>query len=303
MDKTFEENIRRVEWAIEAAKSVASKSDGWEAVNRVESIQLYFSGYAEPGYTDPESGIIAAGDWNKVSRWDAENNSYITVDDTMPRLAEIFESMGVEIEWCDQWISCDECSKIARTDPDGYEWSPSFVYIDGHVCLECIDPEEHLLSLEDSPGAFNSIRSIDPEDHEYNLVCDDFESGFHKGQDASPQKIAAIMQEAGFERFIFNIEGKGQFDVRFGLYLHDEESGDGELERAKHLIRHGNTNGPSNSDALRNALMDANAKANEIRANSSSPPGIIVANVSDGSASVKEVSVKDFYEGKGFDDV
>jgi len=62
MSKLSEEtkaNLARAEWVREAAKSVASKSEGWTPKSRVEDIQLYVCGYAEPGYSDPPSGVIA----------------------------------------------------------------------------------------------------------------------------------------------------------------------------------------------------------------------------------------------------
>jgi hypothetical protein len=309
MSKLSEEtkaNLARAEWVREAAKSVASKSEGWAPKSRVEDIQLYVCGYAEPGYSDPPSGVIATANWNTVSRWDAELNRHVDIDKTMPRVAKIFETMGVGIEWSDEWTECTCCWGLLRTSPDSYSWSPSYVDFDGErVCLDCIDPEEHLSELEGEQGRCNTIHSIDPTDHGYRLVNDEFENGFHRGQDASPAKIAEIMRAEGFERFLFNIEGKGQFDIRFGLYLHDEEAKEGGLERAQHAIRTFNTDGPSNSDALRRGLMEASRKTSDLRAEAAkrgdSPPGIIVAKVGDGGAEVKEVSVQDFIEGKALD--
>jgi hypothetical protein len=80
-------------------------------------------GYAEPGYDQPTRGVLLA-DWNV----------FPTGIDT------ILERAGYTIEWSDEWITCAECNKAVRTEPDGYDWTPSYVIVDGDfLCRSCAD--------------------------------------------------------------------------------------------------------------------------------------------------------------------
>jgi uncharacterized protein with PIN domain len=82
--------------------------------------------YCEPGYECSDRGIVLA-DWNDRKTW--ENGVWTTLDDAPSRLAEIFEHLGYEIEWSDEWTRCDDCDGAVRVAPDSHDWVPSYVLL------------------------------------------------------------------------------------------------------------------------------------------------------------------------------
>jgi hypothetical protein len=116
---------------------------GWAAPTdygrcQVEYVQT-FSGYSEPGYADPECGLVAVGNWNSVRPYREEGPE----DFTPELLGEALDALGVPCEWSDEWTSCDGCNKIVRTQPDGFSWTPAYSYDDDNEvdCHGCREPE------------------------------------------------------------------------------------------------------------------------------------------------------------------
>lgn len=147
------ELLERVERIIEAGRSSAKTSEGR---SQVDSITIATEGYAEPGYDDPRSGVIAFGNWNDISRYDGQK--FHVIDDTPGRVASLLEKLGVELDWSDEWTICEGCHKAVRTQANSYRWRASYAD-DGCgsiLCHECIkaDPTDYLQSLEgDSTAA------------------------------------------------------------------------------------------------------------------------------------------------------
>lgn len=214
--------LLRAQRILEAGMSCAKTS---MARTRLSCAQLHLAGYAEPGYTDPASGIIATGDWNHESHY--QDHVLVVDDDTMDRVAKLLEALGVELEWDDEWASCDECGGLVRTQADSYGWMRSYYAFDGSiVCANCVDPAEVLLDLEGKPGHALTLDEIDPSEHGYvraNAEDESYEHGWYGGQDDSPEAIAENLRNAGVERFLFRIDGVGQFDTRFSVYVHESE--------------------------------------------------------------------------------
>ena len=182
----------RIGWAIEAALNSATTREGR---NRIEDMSRY-TGYAEPGYSDPEAGIVC-GNWNEVTRWNRATNNIETIDRIAVRLGNVLEHLGADLVWEDEWSECSECGKLVRVSPDRYEWTASYYEFDGsRICLECLDSEEYLQDLEENDERVNTM--FDLSDHGYELVTDDFEVGFHRGQDADPKLIGKLLREGGF---------------------------------------------------------------------------------------------------------
>lgn len=159
---------------IQAARNMAEKhSGGWTVRNAIEDIQLYVNEdnvYAEPGYV---AEVVATGNWNAVDTYDAATRTRVLVSDLPKRLGDALERLGVECEWSDQWTTCGECGRLVRTQCDGYSWTPHYVYGDGDItCLECVDPEAHLESLQDQIEE-HVPRTIDPTDHGYVSAFED----------------------------------------------------------------------------------------------------------------------------------
>lgn len=201
--------------------------------NRLEEIQFY-SAYAEPGYDDPASGIIALGDWNDANERNPEyeddkrQSPWRKADSYVSRVARVLEERyGVELEWCDEWCSCSDCNKLVRTNPDSYCWTRAYVEQDGDiVCHECAAKDApHILdSFENKPKkAITADLGIDPGAHGYKCILKDLENGFHEGQAADPSVIAAELRKLGVNRFLFSIDSTGQFGIKLSCWVHEEE--------------------------------------------------------------------------------
>ena len=80
--------------------------------------------YAESGYGAPEKGILFA-DWNVFPRG---------VD-------TILERAGYDLQWSDEWGTCEDCGKAVRTSPDGWDWHPYYAEAEiengSFICLDC----------------------------------------------------------------------------------------------------------------------------------------------------------------------
>jgi hypothetical protein len=245
----------RAQRAIDAAINVQvakCKARGLPAFNvSAQDVQLY-DGYAEPGH---DGERVATGNWNTCSEYDRETSTRVDYDATMPRLLKVLEALGFECEWSDEWTTCDDCGKLVRTSPDGWGWTPSYAMVDecSTVCMNCLDPSEHLASLEGDADKINTIASIDPADHGYKRLPDDYETGWHEGQDARPQLVAKALEKQGIERFLFNVEDVRQFDSTWSAWVHEDEWDLLDLEKfAKE-----ETDGPSVSGAAKRFLEEA----------------------------------------------
>lgn len=203
---------------IEAAKN--SIKEGCRAHRHLEWAEVY-SSYAEPGYTDEEHPIV-------IANWNHDFDAYDAYEqkELMSRVINIFDKIGVSYEWCDEWTSCHECNSLVRTSPDCYSWTPSYVIWESTlVCINCLSDsaEDWLNSIEGDFETANKIADIHPEDHDY-VKLSDGQTGFHPGQVSDPNKISRALYAAGFERYLFNIDSKGQFDVNWSVWLHNEEA-------------------------------------------------------------------------------
>lgn len=129
---TFERALRLIKAAHVAAKTIDGKG-------RCDDVTLC-TGYAEPGYTDPDSGVIAFCNWNTISSYNNATQKRVDVDDIPNRLCAALEKIGVEIEWSDEWAVCEGCQKAVRTQPDSHGWKRSYTDDDCLVCRDCVDP-------------------------------------------------------------------------------------------------------------------------------------------------------------------
>ena len=176
-------------------KSIKSRTSYIENMNWAHE-------YAEPGYSQPEKGILFSN-WNYFCR----------------EVTDILERYGYEIEWEDEWSTCGECGKAVRTNPDCYSWQPSYFIINDCelLCVDCTDKEEYLESIENNPRtALND--HIDPADYGYIKLEGDFESGWHPGQTDSPKTIYKRLHDLGHKRLLFNIDESSQFYITFSVW-------------------------------------------------------------------------------------
>ncbi len=219
---------KRVYRVMDIARAMAEKFPGWQVSSRIDEIQIHADGYAEPGYSESPSGLVATGNWNKIDTYNRETNSHDLISDLPARLYDLLTKLGVECEWSDEWSTCDDCNKLVRTSPDSYGWQQSFVCDDnGLTCHECVkegDPEEYLESIEGEDRKCNTISSIDPSEYGY-VKLEEYESGLHPGQTDDPRKVAKELRAKGITRFLFNLDDVGQFDARWSCWvkIEDEE--------------------------------------------------------------------------------
>ena len=69
----------------------------------------FASKYGEPGYQDPEKGILLAN-WNNVPS----------------NMQKWLENAGYSLEWSDEWTVDYNNDKAYRTSPDSYSWEPQW---------------------------------------------------------------------------------------------------------------------------------------------------------------------------------
>lgn len=206
---------------LKIARKMASDSGSWQVSNRIEEIMLH-TGYAEPGHSTPESGLIATGNWNEINKWNSETRTNDLISDLPVRVLRLFEKLRIECEWADEWAHCCECTKLFRISADSYSWQPSYVFHDGEVtCHECVDPEAHLESLEGTQSV-NTISEIDPADHGY-IKLEECATGWYPGQNDDPEKVSKDLRSKGVERFIFNLDENQQFATHWSVWVHESE--------------------------------------------------------------------------------
>ena len=282
MNKT--DTMKRAWRIINAA---ANSTKNRDVGRRLEEIELH-EGYAERGYTDPDCGVIATGNWNDISHYDEDLGKHVTDDDTMPRVCALFEELGIEIEWSDEWMACYKCGKIFRTQGDSYGWTASYYELNGDwLCHECVNPADVLEDLEGKPHAALTIDTVDPEEHGYVKANNErYENGWYGGQNDDPKAIAKNLEEHGITRYLFVIDSVRQFDLSFSVYVHEDEA-----ERLQ-----GEPKGKCRVDpatALSSGLKAASKAMGELDGD-----GIKHATVnSDGTASARLVSPAEFVEG------
>jgi hypothetical protein len=220
--------LKRAYRILEAAKAKAcdARNVRW----RIEEMRIAV-GYAEPGYGCTDS-IIAFGNWNPLDSKNEEGERISGFDlpdshiNALPkRIGSLLEKAGADIQWSDEWSECSQCCKAIRTQADSYCWTPSYVMGEGELtCEACTleDPEDYLESLEDNPDTAITLR-VDPTAHGYHRLPESYEHGWHPGQAADPKLIAEALREQDISRFIFCIDSQGQFDMKFSVYVHEED--------------------------------------------------------------------------------
>lgn len=162
--------------------------------------------YGEPGYANPEFGVILAN-WNNVPKG----------------LADWLETVGYALEWSDEWTIVD--GKAYRTQPDCYSWESSLILTDDGEyltrddspsdILECLAMSDHGHPVRCVPS-WVSVDSLTSEG--YALFKGELESGMFLGQTDNPEKIARQAFEQGAERVIFRKVENSQFYCRFECY-------------------------------------------------------------------------------------
>lgn len=163
------------------------------------------NGCSEPGYDDKP---VILANWNNIPQEEFDK----------------LESMGFSCEWEDEWLTCGDCGKAFRCQPNSYGWEMYGIIGDGDcTCGDCIDMQEYLESIENHPTKALTCSLLDAhkpiEQYGYRLIQDDYENGWYPGQNDDPKKIlASLLQKNPTGKYIFTIDGQGQFDISFSVY-------------------------------------------------------------------------------------
>lgn len=173
---------------------------------------------AEPGYDQPEGGVILAN-WNKVPTC----------------IKNGLELRGFGTEWLDEWVVVSNqtncCSEAYRSVSDSYSWVPSFIMSNDGELLGLNEaqenPEMYFDILQNDPDRALTFRGIRPDDHgwvQYDPAGEvqEYENGLHLGMDDSP---AAVLEEAQSKYpdhdFLFQISENSQFYTRFIIWMRE----------------------------------------------------------------------------------
>lgn len=173
----------------------------------------YAPNYGEPGYSDPETGILFAN-WNDCPKW----------------LIAGLERRGYELEWKDEWIIAHETGKAFRTEPDSYSWKPYYVISEdsGEVIggdeIESGDELEWYINeyLLNDPTKCN-LFDIDLASQGFEQFGGRYETGWHPGQNDSPPKVfERIQRERPDYDVVFSLDSKGQFDTEWSAWIRSQ---------------------------------------------------------------------------------
>lgn len=253
--------------------------------SQIEEMQIHTAGYAEPGYS---GDLIATGNWNNVTAYNRKTHKFKVVNKAPERISKLLEKLGVELAWSDEWTTCDTCQKLVRITGDSYSWTRAYVEDEGHgaMCRECVaeDPEPHLEAIENDHSRAWTLENINPEDHGYILIKQEFEKGLYGGQSDDPAKIAASLRDMGITRFVFLIDAVGQFDMRFKVLVHKSQI----AKFSDAAFSDAEITGPDPAVVMQNALMN-------IPPITSKQPGVEYHKVnSDGTVSSRIISPEDW---------
>ncbi len=274
-----------------------------ESRNRLEEIQFY-SEYAEPGYDDPGSGIIALGNWNNAQKKAEPPKYWVDADDYVERVAYVLEKRyGAELEWCDEWCGCSECSKLIRTSPNSYQWSPSYYSGDGEIlCPECSQKNADTILSEyegNERKALTRDLGIDPSKHGYMKILDKLENGLHEHMASDPKVIAKELKKLGVGRFLFMIDEQSQFYITFSCWVHEDEFQTGYASGVRQFSDIKTDADVSPAEYCKRALREASINSAALTAEQKENGGVIYTkvNVGDGTAETRLVPPDEFIKG------
>lgn len=216
-DMSLTEKLQRAHRLIKAATG-EPYGDGYTVTD-------IGTGYAEPGY---RGTVWVLGNWNTKRRLSPEERSAgvkLTNAESLPaRLADALTRRvpGVELEWLDEWIQCDDCHRIFRSQPNSYSWQMYGLITESGDVL-CADH----LSFDDIAESYINVPTkaltfpLNLEEEGFSLYGSRYENGWHPGQNDEP---SAILAEAlrSWREGIFKISSSGQFDIEFELWVRGE---------------------------------------------------------------------------------
>jgi len=226
------------------------------------------SGYAEPGYSDPECPeiVVVLGNFNLPDEIKIPKHSpFISpIKNPIIELQKKIEQLGrVDFEWNDEWAICSECMRAVRIQSDSYGWTPHFVVLnENRICIDCLKKNDNIMDdfIQDIKNKSNKrvVRywGIDLKKYGFKQIPGNcFETGLHEHQNADPVVVLKYLRNKGYD-VIFSITDKSQFDVNWNVWVSREENiSQEELEQLeKDLLDKKNVDGFSPSETAKRAL-------------------------------------------------
>ena len=163
--------------------------------------------YIEPGYTQPEKGILLAN-WNDIHE----------------EYADALEEEGYELEWEDEWLVAGSGGAV-RTQPSSYCWQPSYRITEHGEILTIEDPASEWIEdsaitdyMQPMKCVPNHITDQDLIEEGYQLydIDDEYENGMHPGQTDDPKEIATLLfTEHEASSVVFKLTEQSQFYIKF----------------------------------------------------------------------------------------
>lgn len=144
---------------------------------------------------------------------------------------DIEKEFDCELVFDDEYSTCDDCQHVIRTSADSYSWQPDFYVGDGFiVCGDCFRDETdyqeaYLKERTNNPKV--AINGLMTEEHLEDLGfkkanIESFESGWHDyRQNDNPNEIYEKLENIFYE-VVFMVDGVGQFDVNFSVWVRGE---------------------------------------------------------------------------------
>ena len=188
----------------------------YEAIfNKLESLHVYplWGEYCEPGYSTEKPDGVLFGDWNPLYKPEYEG--------FLNSLEDHFE-----LDWSDEYTSCEECGKYFRTTGNCYQWTMYGIIREGFcVCGDCIkeNPEQYLKHLINNPK--DCCKDfIDLESMGWKNLNGTFANGFFEHMHDDPKGIMKEYQKKYPDMdIVFGKLEASQFYIEWQVYGKEKE--------------------------------------------------------------------------------
>jgi hypothetical protein len=192
----------------------------------------YCDTYGEPGYDDPEGGVILGDFWCRTCpkvKEDGTSNHH-SVEKHYPHIFQALVDQGWEFEWADEWVIDHERSKCYRVEPNSYTWKSSILWTDGDF-LTPDDPLEDWLEevMNDShrclsDGIWSESQFEELGFHKWN-TDDVYRNGWYDREDRPEDVENSIRRkyECRDVDIFFVHDYSSQFEIGFSAWYKVKE--------------------------------------------------------------------------------
>jgi hypothetical protein len=184
--------------------------------NKLESLHVYAvqGEYCEPGYRSDKPMGVLFGDWNPLHK--PEYKGFFKA------LEEMFN-----LDWSDEYTSCEDCGKYFRTTGDCYQWTMyGWIHDSSCLCGDCVkeNPDDYIKHLKNN-NSMCCMDFLNLESMGWENLNGTFANGFFEHMHDDPK---SIMQE--YQKQYPNMDivfGKleaSQFYIQWQVYGKEKEN-------------------------------------------------------------------------------